>query len=127
MGELGSLIEQQLALVGAALEGLEQLSDVAHRAYLTQDSRGVEGYAAAVSLRAFVVEGAQQIRDSQGQWIRVRACLTFFAETVDELPVVGLNDEFTLPSGLIGTVVEIPPTPVNPLTGKAVHRIAWLK
>lgn len=64
---------------GAALGALDLLVDVQHEAWIDADDTGKPEYDDAVTLKAMVQVGTSQERTVQGEEIRPRACLSFFA------------------------------------------------
>ncbi len=110
-----------------ATESLGLQGDVRHEVWLTQTRRGVAGYAEPVIRRALIVEGQQQHQTLDGRTLTVRACVSILPTAEGEPPPdVGLRDRLTLPSGLTGPIVDLPPAFVDPATGRAAVRTVWL-
>jgi hypothetical protein len=124
---LGSLVAQAVEAARAATESLGMLGEVQHEARLSQGATAEKAYADPVVRTALIAEGEQQLLTKDGRDVRVKAVLTFFPPAPGETPPdIGLRDRLTLPSGLVGVIVEIPPAAVDPETGAVLMRVVWL-
>jgi hypothetical protein len=114
-------------LARSATESLGFQGEVQHEARLSQGATSEKTYADPVARLALIAEGEQQLLTKDGRTVRARAVLTFFPPAPGEPPPeIGLRDRLTLPSGLVGVIVEIPPTAVNPATRAPFVRVAWI-
>jgi hypothetical protein len=127
MGLGSSIFARAVDLVRSTTESLGFQGEVLHEARLGQDAVGEKAYAAVVPRLACIAEGEQQLLTKDGRTVRTKAVITFFPAAAGEAPPeIGLRDRLTLPSGLVGVIVEIPQTATDPETGAPLIRVAWL-
>lgn len=129
---MDGILRAAVASVHAAFSGAAV--DVVHEAWVGFKPGGYTepDFAAPVLRKAFVVEGTDQVRQSGGDVITVRAHVAFR----DPVPANGApkrrepidpRDRITLPSGLTGPIVDNPGATVDPTTGRPYVSAFWLR
>lgn len=122
---LDAVISSAVEAVRIAVESLRV--EVEHEEWLEQDALGKADFDVPVTRMAIVQEGRRQLQTLDGRSVVVRAFVTFYPEADGEAPpAVKVQDRITLPSGLVGTIIEIRDSMTNPATGAPYSRTLWL-
>lgn len=129
---LADAIRSAVAAASAQTAGLQV--DVTHEAWIGHKAGGYAqpDYAVAVSRKALVQEGTNQIRLPNGDVFTARACISFLVPVLangaaGRKEPIDPRDRITLPSGLTGPIVENPGGMVDPQTGRPFINTFWLK